>query len=242
MKLGNRRGKRHMQELSLWLRELGLMLRNGTDLAAALSVLEQQDFGRPLRSMTGEMIEEATAEGALEDLIVARPEVFPPVVVFALRAGHAGRRLPETLLALAEVLEQAAQLGMSLAPPGEAAEALPTPERAPVVRMVNSILRQAAKHGASEVRLQASDARDHTLVECSVGGEWVELTQLPLDLLGPLCRRICVMAGINWVLRQPALGTLRLGEREGDLQGAVRFLPGEDDLGHCISVTLTGSP
>lgn len=227
-----------MQELSLWLRELGLMLRNGTDLAAALSVLEQQDFSRPIRAMTGEMIEAAAAEAGLDDLIAGRPDVFPAVVTFALRAGHAGQRLPETLLGLADVLDQAAELGMSLVPPADAAQAAPDPQGAPVVRMVNSILREAAKAGASEVRVQASEAREHTLVEGWVGGDWLELGQLPPDLLGPICRRLCVMAGINWALRQPALGALRLGQREGDLRGAVRFLPGENDLEHRISVTL----
>ncbi len=227
-----------MQELSLWLRELGLMLRNGTDLAAALSVLEKQDFDRPIRAMTTEMIEEVSAEAGLEDVIAARADVFPPVVAFALRSGRAGERLPETLLALADALDRAADLGMSLTPPGEAAGAVPAPEGAPVVRMVDSILRQAAKAKADEVRINASDARDCTLVECSVNGEWVELARLSLDLLGPLCRRICVMAGINWVLKQPALGTLRLGQREGDLQGAVRFLPGDEEPGHRVSVTF----
>jgi type II secretory ATPase GspE/PulE/Tfp pilus assembly ATPase PilB-like protein len=228
-----------MQELSLWLREVGLMLRNGTDLAAALAVLEQQDFSRPLRAMTTEMIEEASAEAGLEDLISARADVFPAVVAFALRSGRAGERVPETLLALADALDRAADLGMTLAPPGEAANAAPSPEGAPVVRMVNSILRQAAKAKASEVRIHASEAREYTLVECSVNGERVELAELPLDLLGPICRRICVMAGINWALRQPALGTLRLGQREGDLQGAVRFLPGDEESGHRVGVTLT---
>jgi type II secretory ATPase GspE/PulE/Tfp pilus assembly ATPase PilB-like protein len=227
-----------MQELSLWLRELGLMLRNGTDLAAALSMLERQDFSRELRTMTGEMIEEAAAEAGLDDLIFARSDAFPPVVVFALRAGHAGQRLPETLLALADVLERAAELGMTLRPPPETPGDPALPEGAPVIRMVNSILRQAAKAGAAEVRIQASEAREHTVVECRVRGAWMELAELPLDLLGPICRRICVMAGINWVLRQPALGALRLGQREGDLEGAVRFMPGEEELGHRIGVTF----
>jgi len=217
-------------------------LRNGTDLTAALSILEQQDFSPQIRAMTTEMIEEAANDSGVEDLISARPDVFPAIVGFALRSGHAAERLPETLLALADALDRAADLGMALMPSAEASDAVPAPEGAPVVRMVNSILRQASKAGASEVRVQASNTRRHTLVECSVRGDWVELAELPSDLLGPICRRICVMAGINWVLKQPSLGTLRVGQREGDLQGAVRFLPGDDESGHRISVTLAEPP
>jgi hypothetical protein len=75
-------------------------------------------------------------------------------------------------------------------------------------------------------------------VDLCIGGEWRELVQLPGDLLGPICRRLCIMAGINWVLKQPALGTLRVGERDTDVRGAVQFLPGESEAEHEVRVTL----
>ena len=35
-----------------------------------------------------------------------------------------------------------------------------------------------------------------------------EIVKLPLDVLGPICRRVCIMAQINWWSKEPALGTL----------------------------------
>jgi len=241
MRIGGRHGRQRLRELSLWLRELGVMLRNGTDLVAALSVLEAQDFSKPLRTMTTEMIEQASGEAGIEDLVSCRAEVFPPVVVFALRSGQAAQRIPETLLGLADALERAADLGMTLLAPAAPADAPVGTDQAPVIRIVNSVLRQAAKVKASEVHLHASDDGRQTQVECRVRGEWQEMAELPLDLLGPMCRRICVMAGINWALKQPALGTLRIGQRDEDTRGTVQFVPGEHELEYQVRVTL-GEP
>ena len=109
-----RRDRQRMYELSLWCRQLGMMLRTGTDLVAALSVLERQDFSPELRSMTTEMVEQADEEVGVEGLIACRADVFPPVAVFALRAGQGRHRVPETLITLADCFAQAGDIGMTL--------------------------------------------------------------------------------------------------------------------------------
>ncbi|MGQ9731213.1 MAG: type II secretion system F family protein [Candidatus Zipacnadales bacterium] len=241
MRFLKQKSRRRLRELSLWCRELGLMLRNGTDLVAALSILEQQAFSRSIRAMTTEMIAQASSEAGIEDLFANRGDIFPPVVIFTLRAGQASQRIPDVLIGLADVMEQAADLGMSLELPLESEQEMVTVDQIPVVRIVNSILRQAAQAGATEVLIHASEEGTHTRVECTVDGVVHELLELPIDTLGVICRRICVMAGINWALKQPGLGTLRLGQRAGDLSGAVQFLPGNSELEHQVRVTLLTS-
>jgi len=231
-----------MKELSLWLRELGLMLRNGTDLGAALSILECQDFEASIRTMTSKMIEQAAIGATAEEVIADQAEAFPPVVRFALLSGRAGGRTPETLVALADALAQAADLGMDLGivAPDVTAEMEGGSGHAPLVRLVNKLLWDAAQQEATEIHIHTSEGRDTTCVDLCIGGEWSEVAQLPGDLLGPICRRLCIMAGINWVLKQPALGTLRVGERDTDVRGAVQFLPGESEAEHEVRVTLGG--
>jgi len=229
-----------MQELSLWLRELGLMLRNGTDLGAALSILERQDFDVSIRTMTTKMIEQTAIGATTEEVIADQGEAFPPIVRFAVLSGRAGGRTPETLVSLADALAQAADLGMELGIVVPDAPEGPEPAfgHAPVVRLVNKLLWDAGQQEASEIHVHASEGRDVTCVDLCIDGEWREVAQLPADLLGPICRRLCIMAGINWVLKQPALGTLRVGERDSDVRGAVQFLPGESEAEHEVRVTL----
>jgi len=159
-----------------------------------------------------------------------------------LLSGRAGGRTPETLVSLADALAQAADLGMELGivVPDIAADLEAGSGNAPLVRLVNKLLWDAGQHEATEIHVHASEGRDGTCVDLCIDGQWREVAQLPADLLGPICRRLCIMAGINWVLKQPALGTLRVGERDTDVRGAVQFLPGESEAEHEVRVTLGG--
>lgn len=246
MPLSRRRRSRQLAELSLWCRELGLMLGNGTDLIAALSVVERQDFSDGIRSMTSEMIEQASADGTLEELIVAHAEMFPPVCIFALQTGQASRQLPETLIAIADCLAQAAELGITLvAEPADASDSATLTAsvgQRPAVRVVNSVLGQAIKAGVREVRVHASEGGEQTCVSFQIDDAEQEVLSLPIDVLGPICRRICVMAQINWWSKEPALGTLTVEYRGTDVVGSVRFIPGESEEDQQVYVSFTDLP
>jgi type II secretory ATPase GspE/PulE/Tfp pilus assembly ATPase PilB-like protein len=235
-----------LAELSLWCRELGLMLQNGADLVAALSVLERQDFSPAIRSMTTQMVEQASADGTLEELVGARAEVFPPICILALQMGEASRRLPETLMALADCLAQAAELGMNLgAEPTSASEdasLIASAGQRPAVRVVNSIFGQAIKAGIREVRVHASEEAEETRVSFEIDGTEQEVVTLPIDVLGPICRRVCVMAQINWWSKEPALGTLTFNHRGSDVVGSVRFIPGDSEQDQQVYVSFSDLP
>jgi type II secretory ATPase GspE/PulE/Tfp pilus assembly ATPase PilB-like protein len=246
MRLGGRNEKRRRRELALWCRQLALLLANGTDLVTALSVLERQDFDASVRRMTTEMIEQAGRDVPLADLFASRAEVFPPVFLFGLRSAQAQGRTAETLADLAECLWQAAELGMTLTlpareRPGEA-DTLPTPDQTPVVRMVDSILRQALKIGASEVDIRRADDGRLARIAYNINGKWEPMTELPIDTLGPICRRICILAKISWWFREPALGTLSLEYGEHRVDASVRFVPGEAEDEQEVCVTFANMP
>jgi len=235
-----------LAELSLWCRELGLMLRNGTGLVAALSLLEGQDFGPPIRSMTAEMIEQADARLSVEELIAAHADVFPPVCIFALRAGQPAERIPETLLALADCLAQGADLGMALVAESPTADddgrLASTVGQAPVVRMVNRMLVDALTQGASQIGLSPSEGGDSFEISFEIDGSWEPIAEVPIDLFGSVSRRICVMAQINWWSKEPALGTLTVDHGGAEVVGSVRFIPGETEDDQQVYVTFRGPP
>jgi len=240
MRLGSGHDRRRRRELALWCRELALLLRNGTDLVTSLAILEHQDFSPPVRRMTTEMLQQAEREVAVQALFAGRDEVFPPVVVFALRSAQGPQGAAETLSDLADCLAEAADLGMTLnAPAGETRtdEAGPLPEQAPIVRMVDSILRQALKVGATEVDIRPAEDKDLTCITYNINGRWEPMVELPIEMLGPICRRLCIMGKVNWWFREPALGTLTIEHGGERVHGSVRYVPGagEDDQQVCLA-------
>jgi type II secretory ATPase GspE/PulE/Tfp pilus assembly ATPase PilB-like protein len=240
MRLGGGHDRRRRHELALWCRELALLLRNGTDLVTSLSILEHQDFSPAVRRMTTEMLQQAEREVPVETLFAGRDDTFPPVVVFALRLAQGPQGAAETLRDLADCLAEAADLGMTLnAPAGEsrADDAGPLPEQAPIVRMVDSILRQALKVGATEVDIRPAADKELTCITYNINGRWEPMVELPVEMLGPICRRLCIMGKVNWWFREPALGTLTIDHGGEQVHGSVRYVPGagEDDQQVCIA-------
>ena len=246
MLFGRWRRRRQLAELSLWCRGLGLMLRNGVDLVAALSVLERQDFAREVRLMTAEMTEQAAAGMSIQELVLVHDDVLPPICIFALQTGQAAERIPETLLALADCLAQGADLGMALVAesPIAADDGRPasTVGQAPVVRMVNRMLTDALTQGASQIGLSPSEGGDSFEISFEIDGSWEPIAEVPIDLFGSVSRRICVMAQINWWSKEPTLGTLTVGHGGAEVVGSVRFIPGETEDAQQLYVTFREAP
>jgi Type II secretion system (T2SS), protein F len=246
MRLGGQRDKRARRELSLWCRELAMLLQNGTDPATALSILERQDFSPALRQMTAEMIRQAADGAPVDALFLGRTDLFPPVLAFAVKsAGDDPERLSAVLRDLADCLWCAADLGMALyAPPGELVgeAAVLSSEQAPVVRMVDSILRQALRIGASEVEIRATDDQQLAQIAYNLSGKWEAMAELPIEMLGPLCRRICILASINWWSREPALGSMTIHHGGGQTDASVRFMPGDQERDLQVYVGFAEAP
>ena len=216
------------------------MLRNGTDLLTSLSVLERQDFSPGIRRMTSEMVQQAANDVPVDALFLGRDEFFPPVFVFALRSGQGPERVGETLRDLADCLWQAADLGLTLTmAPGDGSDEAgpPLPDHGPVVRMVDSILGRALKVGATEIDIRPAEGKGLAEITYNINGKWEPMAELPIDLLGPLTRRICIMAKINWWFHEPALGTLTIEHAGETVRASVRYVPGtrEDDQEVCVA-------
>ncbi len=245
MRLGGGQDRRRRRELALWCREFALLLRNDTDFVTSLSILEHQDFSPAIRRMTAEMLRQAERDLPVEALFAGHEDVFPPVFFFALRSAQKPQRAAETLRDLADCLAEAAELDMTLtAPPGEPRtdEAGPLPEQAPIVRMVDSILRQALKVGATEVDIRPAEDKGLTRITYNINGRWEPMVELPIEMLGPICRRLCIMGKVNWWFREPALGTLTIEHGGEQVHGSVRYVPGAGDDDQQVGIAFADAP
>ncbi len=91
--------------------------------------------------------------------------------------------------------------------------------RAPVIKLVNSILFEAIRQNASDIHIQASERG--VQVRLRVDGVLYDRTCLPAFLLGPVVSRIKIMARMNVSERrlpQDGRCTARIGNRIVDLR------------------------
>jgi len=88
-------------------------------------------------------------------------------------------------------------------------------EEAPVVRLVNSILSQAVRQGASDIHI--SPEKDHVQVRFRVDGKLQEVPAPPKNMILPIVSRFKILASLDIsVSRLPQDGrfTARIGNRE----------------------------
>lgn len=97
-------------ELALWARTIGQGLSAGLSLTQALNLLSEQESKRSVGRVTQVLQEQVTGGVGLAEAMEGMGSLFSPVAVSLVRAGEASGALEQVLLALAEQMEQEADL------------------------------------------------------------------------------------------------------------------------------------
>lgn len=106
----------------------------------------------------------------------------------------------------------------------ESVDLLETNDDAPVIRMINSLLRQATRDGASDIHLEAFERQ--SLVRFRVDGNLRDVVDMRRDLHAALVSRIKIMASLDIAekrLPQDGRISIRVGGRAIDIR--VSTLP-----------------
>jgi general secretion pathway protein E/type IV pilus assembly protein PilB len=112
----------------------------------------------------------------------------------------------------------------ALAGPGAGSSAAPEESDAPVIRLVESILEDAVRRGASDVHLEPLERRFR--VRMRIDGELAETESLPLALHPPVVSRLKILANLSIAeKRLPQDGRIRLAARAGSLDLRASTLP-----------------
>lgn len=168
------------------------------------------------------------APGPLDDLQVLygceiEPVVVPPAIL-SEGINRAFDRAASMAGTLAAEIEESAPLAARAAELAEAPDLLESDDEAPVIRLVNSIIFQAAKDGASDIHIEPFER--NTSVRFRVDGLLVEMLTPPSRVHPALVSRVKVMASMNIAERRlPQDGSIRtrVGGREVDIR--VSTLP-----------------
>jgi type IV pilus assembly protein PilB len=128
---------------------------------------------------------------------------------------------------LAPVAQSVDELMRSPAPAGEVdwesgdeeEEAASEAERAPIIRLVNTVLSDAAHAGASDVHVEPHET--HLQVRQRVDGMLEDVLKVPRELQPAVISRLKIVTGMDIAERrkpQDGRSTLRLGDRRIDLR------------------------
>ncbi len=205
--------------LAAWCRRLALLLDLNVPLVQAVELATQSVGG--LSEVLLPLCKRVRAGETLTDAINDQPEEFPLFVRAAVLAGEHGGRLPQALLGLAECLEQERFLEIRPAA-ADLAEGMQEP---PAVALTRELLAAAARASAAELQLALQGGQ--LVVRHRVHGRWEE--EQPVDCPEPeaILRRVLMMAGIPYWIRDPAVGTTRVWIEQRKYEIGVRAIPAE---------------
>ena len=205
--------------LAAWCRRLALLLDLGVPVVQAVEIT-----GQSVGDLSEVMLPLCTRVRAGETLAEAmndQAEEFPLFARAAVLAGEHMGRLPQALLGLAECLE--AERYLEIHPASlELAEGMREP---PAIQLTREILAAAAREGAAE--LQLTVAGDSLIVRHRLHGRWGPEQALEFPEPEAILRRVLMLAGIPYWIKEPAVGTIRVWLEQRKYEIGVRALPAE---------------
>jgi type II secretory ATPase GspE/PulE/Tfp pilus assembly ATPase PilB-like protein len=216
--------------LAAWARRLALLLELSVPVVqaveiAAQSVGELSEVLLPLctRVRAGETVAEAMND---------QPEEFPLFARVAVLAGEHMGRLPQALQGLADCFER--ERFMEIRPAAmDLTEGLKEP---PAIQLTREILTAAAREGAGEVQLALEEGR--LAVRHKLHGRWQATAPVEFSDPEAILRRVLMMAGIPYWIKDPAVGTMRVWIEQRKYEIGVRALPAEAGGWESLELTL----
>jgi len=94
------------KEVSMFSRQLALLLESGTDIVASLELLQNQVTKRSLKRIIGEVVADIRGGSSLSAAMKKHHRVFPQIYARAIAAGERGGNLEIVLRQMAEFVER----------------------------------------------------------------------------------------------------------------------------------------
>ena len=94
------------KEITMFSRQLALLLESGTDIVASLELLQGQVANRTLRRVISEVVSDIRSGSPLSAALMKHPRVFPQMYARTIAAGERGGNLEVVLRQMAEFIER----------------------------------------------------------------------------------------------------------------------------------------
>ena len=196
-----------------------------TDLATKHLVVPLKRDGRTLTVAMAD----PTNLGVLEDLkFITRYDIFPVIAgEFTLRGivdKHYGTNDEQQMAALMQDLEEEEEVEVVAQEDDEASAMQAQMEDAPVVKLINAILGDAVKRGASDIHFECFEF--DLRVRYRIDGALLEVMKPPIKMKAALISRFKIMASLNIAERRvPQDGRIKLKMGNKVIDYRVSSLP-----------------
>lgn len=98
-------GRIKLKELAVMARQLAVMIDAGLPLLRALTILESQTTNKTLAGVLSKVRTDVQTGNSLSQALARHPTVFPPLMIYMVRAGEVGGFLDDALLEIAQNVE-----------------------------------------------------------------------------------------------------------------------------------------
>jgi len=103
-----------LKALAIMSRQMATMVGAGLSLLRALTILAEQTEDKGLAKALGEVRNEVEQGSSLSDAFLKFPNVFPPIMIYLVRAGETGGFLDESLNSIANTFEADVKLRQTI--------------------------------------------------------------------------------------------------------------------------------
>jgi len=187
-------------QLAEFFGKFGHLLEAGLPVCRLLRTMKQEAGDSPMRAVIAELLERIEGGATVAQAMSQQPALFPSSLVAMVEAGeltgnlekvaaNIQRGIADGSLPVRDAAESASPAATETKPPAEAAQE-------PIARMVDTLLFDAVKAGASDVHLEFGDP-DQVRVRFRVDGVLRDMEPLPGQVRQALANRIKIMSGIN---------------------------------------------
>jgi type IV pilus assembly protein PilC len=103
-----------LKDLAVLSRQMATMISSGLSLLRTLAILSEQTENATLAKAVSDVRLDVEAGSSLSDALARRPEVFPPLFIYLMRAGEVGGFLDKSLSSVAQTFEADVKLRSSI--------------------------------------------------------------------------------------------------------------------------------
>jgi len=214
---------------ALTFRAFGRLLSSGVPVLAVTEILAEEAPTPGIAEVWGSARKSIMEGDTLSDALGRFPEIMAEQVVDAVRWGERTGRLDKVAGRIADALDKGDTGSLPGAPPAGSVSCQPqeiinNADAPPVIKLVNLIILEALKTGASGIRIEPYAKRVN--VRYRIDGAYVEKLSPPKKMHNAVVSRIKIMAQLDIAeRRRPQDGKIKMKFKDQEIDFRVSVMP-----------------
>jgi len=206
-------------------RALAILLSSGVPILKALDLICEEVVSGKLRLAFRRMHQNVLGGGLLSDAVREMGDVFDGRVADALAVGEHAGTVDERMAEIADALERGDLSTLPRLHAPAPIKKMSTPDVAPVVKLVNTMLLEAIREGATDIHIDHTT--EESFVRYRISGALHRKMEIPRNQWRAVLNRLKIMAMLDVMeCRRPQDGKIWLNVKGEGYDVRISSLPG----------------